>query len=565
VPNHSRLIVFARVVLLPLVLVMATVAGLGSYYETSDDTTLAWLFSGVLAQPPVSALPLYFHGYGHGLAAAYVAWPGVPWVGALLGALLGAATVLTFAVLDRLLRPHLGSGALVLALATFFAGAWLEHWLWFSHVRVGVLLAGAALLFAAQRPGHRGALVVGLAGLGAAWLLRPGLAWVGYGAALPAAWLLAGSWRRARPVVLSTALGLGLLAGGAALLQAPAAARTQARDQAFARVLDFDQVRPQPRTAADSLGTAALDLWLMGDSTVVNAAFSRRAYRFVAADFWGRVVPAKLRLRAELLVRDYFLLLAALVATGVAASRRRGRQPWFWSVQVGFAAALIVLTGWLKLPPRLELPILDFWLLANLGFLLPDAAGSYQAGRPSYTGLIAKKSPGDQPAKPAASWRLGATAALLVLLLYGAKTWHRRQVLGQERRRHERVWAEISRRTGGHVRVLAGANDALKSLSPWQVCTPGPGPVLMLSGWQSHDQSQQELCRALTGAADQPSCLRRLAEPARGTFWLFSRETAQWLNRRFRYHAGTGPAVVLQPAAHLVADTTLRFYQPVAR
>ena len=75
------MIVFARVVLLPLVLVMATVAGLGSYYETSDDTTLAWLFSGVLAQPPVSALPLYFHGYGHGLAAAYVAWPGVPWVG----------------------------------------------------------------------------------------------------------------------------------------------------------------------------------------------------------------------------------------------------------------------------------------------------------------------------------------------------------------------------------------------------------------------------------------------------------------------------------------------------
>jgi hypothetical protein len=486
----------------------------------------------------------------------------MPWVGTLLGALLGAATVLTFAVLDRLLRPHLRPGALVLALVIFFVGAWLEHWLWFSHVRAGVLLAGAALLFAAQRPGQRGALVVGLVGLGAAWLLRPGLAWAGYGVALPAAWLLAGGWRQARTVLISTALALGLLAGGAALWQAPAAARTQVRDRAFARVLDFDQVRPQPRTAADSLGTAALSLWLMGDSTVVNEALCQRAYRFVAADFWGRVVPAKLRLRAGLLVRDYFPLLLALVAIGLAVGRHR--QPWFWGVQFGFVMALVGLAGWLKLPPRLELPILDFWLLANLAFLL-QAVESRRTIQPSYAGLASEKAFGDQPPKPAISRRLGAAAALLVLLLYGAKTLHRRQALGQERSRHERAWAEISRRTAGHVRVLAGANDLLKSLSPWRVCTPGPGPMLLLSGWQSHDQSQQELRHYLTGAADQPSCLLRLAEPARGTYWLLSRETAQWLNRRFRYRAEAGPAVVLQPAASLVADTTLLFYRPVAQ
>jgi hypothetical protein len=471
--------------------------------------------------------------------------------------------VLTFAVLDRLLRPHLGSGALVLALATFFAGAWLEHWLWFSHVRVGVLLAGAALLFAAQRPGHRGALLVGLVGLEAAWLLRPGLAWVGYGAALPAALLLAGSWHRARPVVLSMALGLGLLAGGAALLQPPAATRTQARDRAFARILDFDQLRPQPRTAADSLGTAALSLWLMGDSTVVNEALCHRAYRFEAADFLGRAVPAKLWLRAELLLRDYFPLLLALAATAVVVGRRRGRESWFWVIQIGFAATLVVLAGLLKLPPRLELPVLDFWLLTNLTFLL-KYADAYRAGRPFYVGLTVRTGPEDQADRPAANWRWGALAALLVLLLYGAKMLHRRQALGQERSRHERVLAEISRRTAGRVRVLAGASDVLKSLSPWRVRTPGPGPVLMLSGWQSHDQSQRALYRSLTGATDQNACLRRLAEPTRGACWLLSRETAQWLNRRFRYDPGAEPAVVLRPTARLAADTALLFYQPLA-
>ncbi|MDB5234585.1 MAG: hypothetical protein JWR44_1578, partial [Hymenobacter sp.] len=98
-PNHSRFAIFARVVLLPLGLVLGTVAGLGSYYEASDDTSLAWLFSGVLALKPVPSVPLYFHGWGHLLAAAYTAVPGVAWFGVLLGGLLGWATMLTFAVL----------------------------------------------------------------------------------------------------------------------------------------------------------------------------------------------------------------------------------------------------------------------------------------------------------------------------------------------------------------------------------------------------------------------------------------------------------------------------------
>ncbi|WP_460557733.1 hypothetical protein, partial [Hymenobacter daeguensis] len=168
-----------RILLLPLLLSAATVLGLGSYTETSDDQTLAWLFSGVLALRPVPSVPLYLHGYGHVLAAAYTAWPDVAWLGLLLGGLLAAATVLFFAVLDRLLRPHLRPGPLALVSGLIFGLGWLEHWFWFSHARVALLLAGAGVLYAAQRAGRRGALLLGLLALGAAWAVRPGLAVLG--------------------------------------------------------------------------------------------------------------------------------------------------------------------------------------------------------------------------------------------------------------------------------------------------------------------------------------------------------------------------------------------------
>ena len=119
-PHHTRLAIFARVILLPIGLVLVTVVGLGSYYEASDDTSIAWLFSGVLALKPVTSLPLYFRGFGRVLAAAYTAWPGVAWFGLLLSALLAAATVMLLAVLDRVLRPYLRPWPLALVLAGFF-------------------------------------------------------------------------------------------------------------------------------------------------------------------------------------------------------------------------------------------------------------------------------------------------------------------------------------------------------------------------------------------------------------------------------------------------------------
>ncbi|MDO7847689.1 hypothetical protein Q5H92_15070 [Hymenobacter sp. M29] len=521
-PRHSRFAIFLRVVLLPLGLIGSTVAGLGSYYETSDETALAWLFNGTLALKPVVSLPLYFHGYGHLLAAAYAAVPGVAWLGGLLGGLMAGATVLAFAVLDRILRPYLRPAPLAGVLMAFFAICWLEHWLLFSHVRVAVLLAAAALLFAAQRPGQRWALAVGLLGLGAGWLLRPGPAVLGLAAAVPGAIWLAGGWRRAVPVVAGGAALLVLATGAAAALQTPAQARAQARDGYLAPILDFEQLRPQPRTAADSLGTAAVSLWLLGDSTVVNETFCRRAYRFDAPAFWLRVAPAKLRLRAGLLLRDYFPVLLLLAGTAVVAGRGGRPRRGFWLVQVGFGGALALLAGVLKLPPRLALPILDCWLLANGAFLLARPADSRGAA------LL-----------PAFSRKAGGLVAglgLVVFGLYGLKTLHRRQVLRAERGRHEQALRAIGIGAGRLV-VMAGTTDLFKSLSPFRADAATPASVLLLSGWPSHDASQAALRKALSGTTDQTECLRRLANrPVIGTdvpvAWVLTPETAAWLSRR---------------------------------
>lgn len=563
-------VVFARAVLLPLLLALAVVLGLGSYFETSDDGTLAWLFSGVLALKPLTSVPLYLHGYGHLLAAAYTAWPAGPWLGLLLAGLLAAATALWFAVLERLLRPHLRPDWLTLVLALFFGLAWLEHWLWFSHGRVALLLAGAGVLFAAQRSGRRGALLLGLVALGAAWLVRPGLAVLGAGAVAPAALLLAGGWRRAAPVLASVGLGLLLAMGLLHWRQTPAEARTQRRDAFFARVLDFNQLRPRPRTAADSLGTAAIGLWLLGDSTVVNENLAHRAYHFDAAGFLGREVPAKLRRRAGQLGRDYFPLLLALAATAVVAGRHRGRPGWFWLVQLGYGGGLLLLAGLFKLPPRLALPLLDFWLLTNLVIWLRalQPSGSLEASAevdvpfksPGYHSarLSAGEGPGGQssrPNLPPLARNCGAAAILLIAGLYAAKTGHRYRVLHQERRQHESALAAISREAG-RVRVLAGTNDLLKSLSPFRTYYPGPGPVLLLTGWSAHDASQARLRQALTGTPDQTECLRRLARrvgPDSVVLWFLTPETARWLNRRSRFN-GLGSPLVPETLAPLAGS-----------
>jgi hypothetical protein len=301
---------FFRVVLLPLGLCLGTVLGLGSFYETSDDQHFAFLFQGVTAAAPVPALPLYFQGLSHGLAAGYAAFPAGPWYGLLLAALLAVATVLVFAVLDKLLRPRLRPEVVVGVLLVFFLLAWLEHWLWFSHLRVAMLLAGSAVLFAAQRAESKKALALSTGLMLLAWAIRPGAAVIALvPLALPAAVLLAGSLRRAAPAVLAAALVLGLASGLATGLETPATARYRALDRQLAAVLDYHLLRPAPRTPADSLTAAAVPLWLFGDESIVNEAACRRVFMPTDAPAVSRALLAKLAVRLGLLARDYFPVL----------------------------------------------------------------------------------------------------------------------------------------------------------------------------------------------------------------------------------------------------------------
>lgn len=101
------------------------------------------------------------------------------------------------------------------------------------------------------------------------------------------------------------------------------------------------------------------------------------------------------------------------------------------------------------------------------------------------------------------------------------------------------------------MRVLAGTNDWLKSLSPFRAYSIGPGPVLLLTGWSAHDASQVCMRRALTGTPDQTECLRRLVRlrsysTPPEVVWVLTPATAHWLSRRFRLD---GPRLLLYPAA----------------
>ena len=142
---------------------------------------------------------------------------------------------------------------------------------------------------------------------------------------------------------------------------------------------------------------------------------------------------------------------------------------------------------------------------------------------------------------------------IVVTGLYAGKTWHRQQVLRLEQHRHESALAAI-RQQAGRVRVLAGTNDWLKSLSPFRTYSLGPGPVLLLTGWNAYDASQASLRQDITGTPDQTECLRRLANrPNIGAtvpvLWVLTPETAAWLGRR----SGIGsPRLLLFPQRPLL-------------
>jgi len=491
--------------LLPALLLLVTVLGLGSYYETNDDTVLTLMVQGRMSAAPLTNLHLYFHGLASVLARLYQHWPTVPWYGLLLYSLLYVATALLFRVLYRLLRPWLRPGEAAFTLTILFALGWLEHAMWFNYMRVPLLLAAAGVWFAALRSAQRSALAVGLLAFGVAWLIRPSAAVLGLLLAAPGAWWLAG--RRSGQVLAGAAV-LALVGGLAiSLTRSPVAATYRRLDVLKSTLNDYQLLRPTPRTTTDSLGVRAAQHWLLADSTLVNEALFRRALPLDAAHFAQHTLPVKLQSAARMLMQNYFPLLLVLLLTWVWVARRpTGAGRWeFALVQVGFVLGLLALGGVLKLPPRLALPYLDAWVVANVAFVLKRAERL--------------------PRRP---W-WAVVALLSVLALYGYKTVHRSQMLRAEQHANSYALRSLARSSATLV-VADGLETYYKSRSPFDTAWPLPGRIVPLSGWQSLDPSQPVFRESLTGVRAVPEALRRLAQQDSAVQWLLTPAGAELLN-----------------------------------
>ncbi|SHK50620.1 hypothetical protein [Hymenobacter psychrotolerans] len=494
-----------RRVLLPALLLLAVGYGLGGYFETNDDAAIILLLRGTAAAAPVTNLHLYFHGLSAVLAWLYEAAPAWPWYALLLYGLLYVATAGAFTVLDRLLTPRLPAGLGTALLVLFFLTAWLEHGFWFNYVRVAILLAGVGVLLAAQRPASRLALVLGLLAFGVGWLIRPSAAVLGLLAVVPGAWWLSG--RRSLPA-LAGAAGLALL--GAALLsgtRSPQSAAYRQLDVLKSNLNDYQLYRPLPRTAADSLGIAAVQNWLLSDSTLTNEALFQRAGTLHLPFFLQHTAPAKLAQVLRQLPRDYFPVLLLQGALLVLAAGQ-GHHRSFWLVQFAYIVALLALGAVLKLPPRLALPLLNCWALSSLVYVfradgVPDA-------------------------------RRAALVVLAVLVVaavpYMLKTLHRRQVLLAEQQTNNRLRREQAQSAG----LLVTDFLPYKSANAFHNPDSQPARMLLLAGWTSADPSQTRWRQALTGTRFFPESLQRLGPRGAAVRWFLTPAGAAVLNRQLR-------------------------------
>ncbi len=530
--------------LLPALLLLGAGWGLGCYFETNDDPAIILLLRGTAADAPVTNLHLYFHGVSAVLAGLYQLFPGLPWFGLVLYALLYVATVLVFSVLDQLLTGRVPPTQITGLLVLFFLVAWLEHGLWFNYVRVPVLLTAAGILFAAQRPQRLGAFLLAVAAFGLSWLIRPSPALMGLLLAAPGAYWLSG--RRALPILFTAALWAGVGAGVLAMASSPQAKALAALDVPKAHLNDYQLLRPTPHTAPDSLALQAVAHWMMADSTLVNEAMFRRATQYEWSWFLGTIVPLKVQVMLRLLVRDYFplLLLQALLLVWVATTRSLPQRRWFWLTQAGYVGLLLVLGIALKLPPRVGLPLFDFWALSNLLYVLRDT----------------------QPIPPARPLALVLLALAVAAGPYAYKTWHRRTVLLAERHHNQQLRAQLTATLPTNILLVTDVLPATyKAASPFRNPEPHPAKMMMLSGWTTANPSQAAWRRQLTGTRNFAESMRRLARLSSRVRWLLTPGGARVLNKQLRIKDSPVTQLAPEPKAFTAVIDTLRYYQPVRK
>lgn len=529
-----------RRVLLPALLLLAAGWSLGCYFETNDDPAIVLLLRGTAAAAPVANLHLYFRGISTVLASLYAVSPAVPWFGLLLYALLYVATVLVFSVLDRLLTGRVPPVQITTLLVLFFLTAWLEHGLWFNYVRVPLLLTGAGVLFAAQRPQSRGAFLLAIAAFGLSWLIRPSPAFMGVLIAVPGAYWLSG--RRALLVLSAITLCAIIGAGVLYFMRSQQEIDYQTIDVQEVYLIDYQLIYSVPCTASDSLGMQAARYRMRADSTLVNEALYERATRFDLWAFLRKTAPAKLQVMLRLVMHDYFplLLLQALLLTWVASAPQLPQRRWFWLTQAGYVGLLFLLGIALKLPPRVGLPLFDFWALSNMLYVLRQTRQSSSAG-PLTLVLVA----------------LAVAAGP-----YAYKTWHRHTVLEAERRHNEQLRAQLTATLPANVLLITDVLPiTYKAASPFRNPDPHPTKMMMLSGWTTANASQAAWRQQLTGTRNYTESMRRLARAGAKVRWLLTPEGARILNKQLKANNSLGGQLMPQPKPFAATSDTLRYYQ----
>lgn len=533
--------VFRRV-LLPAGLLLGAGLGLGCYFETSDDAAIIQLLRGTTAAAPVADLQLYFHGLSRLLAGCYQLWPALPWYSLLLYGLLYAATAAVFTVLDRLLASRVSAVSATALLVLLFLTMWVEHGLWFNYSRVPILLAGAGVLFGAQRPTSRAAFGLAVLAFGVGWLIRPSAAVLGLLVAMPGACWLSG--RRAGPVLAAALLWALLGEGMLRLASGPQTQAYRTLDVLKSNINDYQLYHLTPTTRADSLGLRSVQRWMLSDSTLVNEALFRRAARFDARYFLAETAPEKLRVLSRLVAHDYFpaLLLHALLFAWVAATPGlRGRRT-FWLVQILYLGLVLALGLVLKLPPRVGLPIFNFWSLSNLIYLLREPRWAFDR---RYASVLLVLS--------------------VAAIPYTYKTLHRRTVLQAERRQNEALRQRY--RAGlppGALLVTDVLPATYKAASPFEPLAAPTGSTWALAGWITADPSQARYRQALTGTRSYTESLRRLAARGPAVRWVLSDRGAALLNQQLKSGSSVAHTVRFLPghSSSQGVQDTLRVYEP---
>ncbi len=456
---------------LPALLILLTIAATGAFYETNDDLVISFLLRGQTTGAPVTDLLYFFYGIGPVIAWLYKLAPALPWYGLLLYSLLFLATVQAAFFLFKVDDEKQNSlPRILIPLAVLFISAWLEHIMWFSFVRVSVLLAGVSVLLFAVEFGrqHRKKwpLLLCILAFLVALCLRPKGAFLGAGLALPALWWLVPNQSVKKMLTIAAPFAVMAVIFQGVLTFSVDSDEKELRylNRQKSNINDYQLLAGGTKNDADSLALVAVQNWLLADTDVLNREFYNRVSG-KNSSFFPANATQKARQILETFARDYFLaiLLQMLLVMGLFSKKSSlSSRTVFVLWQTGFWLLLLCIGIWLKLPARIATSAISIHLLALTGIWL-----LYYRGR-----LLSNKLPG--------------LALAIFCLLQVYKHGHRSFLQRDAQQRNEQFLIAFASALPQYNTVLtANMGEMLSSLSPFRNYNLGARHVVSITGWPS--------------------------------------------------------------------------------